>query len=134
MQAEIDELLSVEYAERERQQHVAILQRVLEGLEAIEVAETPAEREAAIAALPDATGEDAQLDLLLSDLKSSSMYVSDFGMTLRMAIARAQYVRRLVQPTKMTRTLPVLYGWPPAEAGQRPVDLHEPPDESRGDA
>ena len=25
-------------------------------------------------------------------------------------------------------SLPILYGWPPAEAGQRPVDRHEPPD------
>lgn len=127
MQAEIDDLLSVDYAARQREQHVAILQRVLEGLEAIEVAETPAEREAALAALPAETGEDEQLDLLLSDLKASSMWVSDFGMTLRMAIARAQFVHRLVQPTKMSRSLPVLYGWPPAEAGQRPVDRHEPP-------
>ena len=127
MQAEIDELLSDEYAERERQQHVDILQRVLEGLEAIEVAETPEQREAALAALPDETGEDEQLDLLLSELKASTMWVSDFGMTLRMTIARAQYVQRLVQPTKMTRELPVLYGWPPAEAGERPVDKHEPP-------
>jgi hypothetical protein len=127
MQAEIDELLSVEYAARERQQHVAILQRVLDGLEAIEVAETPEQREAALAALPAETGEDEQLDLLLSDLKSSTMWVSDLGMTVRMAIARAQYVQRLIQPTKMSRSLPILYGWPPAEAGQRPVDRHEPP-------
>jgi hypothetical protein len=128
MQAEIDELLSVEYAQRERRHHVAILQRVLDGLEAIEVAETPAQREAALAALPAETGEDEQLDLLLSDLKASTMWVSDLGMTVRMAIARAQYVQRLIQPTKMSRSLPILYGWPPAEAGQRPVDRHEPPD------
>jgi hypothetical protein len=42
MQAEIDELLSDEYAEKERSQHVAILQRVLDGLVAIETAETAA--------------------------------------------------------------------------------------------
>jgi hypothetical protein len=127
MQAEIDELLSDEYADRERKGHVDILQRVLSGLGAIEVAETPEERQAAIAALPAETGEDAQLDLLLSELKASTMWMSDFGMTLRMTIARAQYVQRLVQPTKMVRKLPVLYGWPPAEQGRRPVDQHEPP-------
>ncbi|MDZ7732402.1 MAG: hypothetical protein U5R31_04175 [Acidimicrobiia bacterium] len=48
--------------------------------------------------------------------------MSDFGMTLRLTIARAQYVKRLVQPTRMGRTLPVLYGWPPGEKGQRPID------------
>jgi hypothetical protein len=128
MQAEIDELLSDEYAERERRAHADILQRVLEGLEAIEVAETPAEREAALAALPDETGEDEQLDLLLSELKASTMWVSDFGMTLRMTIARAQYVKRLVQPTKMARELPILYGSPPAAVGERPVDRLDDPD------
>jgi hypothetical protein len=122
MQAEIDELLSDQYADKERSQHVAILQRVLEGLQAIETAGSDAEREAALAALPSATGEDLELDELLAQLKQSTMWVSDFGMTLRMTIARAQYVARLVQPTKMARSLPILYGSPPAAAGERPVD------------
>ncbi|MDZ7732401.1 MAG: hypothetical protein U5R31_04170 [Acidimicrobiia bacterium] len=54
-QGEIDELLSPGYAERERQQHVDVLQRVLAGLEAIEVAETPEEPRSALDALPTAT-------------------------------------------------------------------------------
>jgi hypothetical protein len=128
MQAEIDELLSDEYAEKERSQHVAILQRVLDGLVAIETAETAAEREAALAALPAETGEDEKLDELLAQLKASTMWVSDFGMTLRMTIARAQYVKRLVQPTKMARGLPILYGSPPAAVGERPVDRLDDPD------
>lgn len=125
MQAEIDDLLSDGYAEHERKHHGDILERVLEGLEAIEVAETPAQREAALAALPSETGEDEQLDLLLSELKASTMWVSDFGMALRMTIARAQYVKRLVEPTRMDRKLPILYGHPPAAAGEQPVDRHE---------
>jgi hypothetical protein len=130
MQAEIDELLSEEYVDRERKAHLDILERVLEGLEAIEVAATPAEREAAIALLPSDTGEDEQLDLLLSELKASTMWVSDFGMALRMTIARARFVKQLVEPTRMDRKLPVLYGHPPAAAGERPIDLHEAAEEA----
>src|SRR5262245_24608229 len=101
MKAEIDTLLDPEYAAAEKKQHLQLLQRVLEGLEAIEVASTDDERRAALEALPEETGQDAELDALLAQLKSSSIFVSDFGMTLKIAIGRAQYVRQLVAPTKL---------------------------------
>jgi len=112
MQSEIDTLLDPAYEEREKQQHLRLLERVLNGLQAIEVAETDAAREAALAALPSATGEDAELDALLSQLKTSSIYVTDFGMTLKVAIGRAEYVRQLIAPTKLGTKLPFLNGDP----------------------
>jgi hypothetical protein len=118
VKAEIDTLLDPDYAAHEKAQHLTLLQRVLEGLEAIEVASTEEERRAALEALPEETGQDDELDALLAQLKSSSLYMSDFGMTLKIAIGRAQYVRQLVAPTKLGTKLPFLYADDPAgEAG-----------------
>jgi hypothetical protein len=122
MRAEIDTLLDPDYAAQEKAQHLNLLQRVLEGLEAIEVASSDEERRAALEALPDETGQDEELDALLAQLKSSSLYVSDFGMTLKIAIGRAQYVRQLVAPTKLGTKLPFLYAEDPDLAGDTSDD------------
>lgn len=89
---------------------VTILEKVLAGLEALDVAETPEERRAALAQLPSSTGQDAELDALLEHIRSSSIFVDDFGMSVKLALARARYLRRLTAPTKLRRRLPILYG------------------------
>ncbi|GIU84988.1 MAG: hypothetical protein KatS3mg008_1763 [Acidimicrobiales bacterium] len=104
---------------------VAILEKVLAGLEALEVAETPEERRAAIAQLPSSTGQDAELDALLEHIRSSSIFVDDFGMSVKLALARARYLRRLTAPTKLRRRLPILYGRRPQRLGPRDAPADE---------
>jgi hypothetical protein len=126
MQSEIDGLLDRDEQSRDQQSHVVLLERVLDGLHAIETAQSADERQAAIDELPESTGEDAQLDRLLHELRDTSIYVQDLGMTVRLAIGRIEYIKRLVAPTQKQRELPVLFGWPlpppeerPAESGPR---------------